>query len=92
MNVERIIERIEQAGWRLDVITRDMRGVWRCRLFNDEIGRQVIGRPGETGFDLPCWRHGVGPNMTAAVAAAAGGIINVQKEDETDIDLAALLR
>lgn len=88
--VETAIAALEKSGWFVWHIGRGTRGEWSCRLFSSALGERSIGERGPAGYDLPCWRHGVGPTMLAAVSAAAGDLLQQPKEET--VDLAALLR
>lgn len=90
MTVEEMEAALEREGWRLWHMGRDLDGRYSCRLFNADIGRDVIGQPGVAGYDLPCWRAGTGPTMLAAMSAAAAGIVHVKPK--VTLDLAAMLR
>lgn len=91
MTFEKITADLARKGWHIWNLTEGTRGDWSCRLYCRHA--EPAGQRGVCGYDREdAWRYGVGPNPVAAIAAAAGDIVNMQKEDDTDIDLAALLR
>lgn len=91
MTVEQMVAALEDQGWRIWNLGQQTRGAWTCRLYHADLAR-LAGKPGLTGFDLECWRHGTGPTMPAAISAAATGLIgNPQRPTEKGLDLTAML-
>jgi hypothetical protein len=92
MTVEQMVAALEEQGWRIWNLQQGTRGAWSCRLYEADLGSRLTGKPGPTGFDLECWRHGTGPTMPAAIGAAAAGLFgNHQPPMEEALDLAAML-
>ena len=87
-----MIAALAADGWQVWNLGQNTRGTWSCRLYEAHLGSRLTGKPGPTGFDLECWRHGTGPTMLAAIGAAAAGLIgNSQPPTEEALDLAAML-
>lgn len=91
MTFEQMTASLAEQGWDVWHLGQDTRGIWTCRLFNDDIGRRVIGRVGPTGYDLPCWKRGVGPTAVAAISAASPSMAKTQLPMEESLDLTKML-
>lgn len=85
MTFEQLVADLESAGWRIWNLGNGTRGTWTCRLYHAGIASRVVGQPGPTGYDLPCWSAGTGPTAVAAIGAAARDILQPQMEETLDL-------